>query len=413
MSSIVNSITSHIPNPIPDSINPFASEEPIFSSHSKAADPATPTDLIWLLDNTAAQDPKEPDTWRVPMIAAFFGRNTGKVGQQLVSHVVGKLQDAGFIGGDPSTADEERKRVEHRVLPFFREIIEDRSAELRVRKVPPRNAANQEDGAAVAQREIGPSDANGVAKDDIIVNGRFTDGDLTRAGVAGGIPHVPAYTTMAAPEGWAVISDIDDTIKVTLTDHVAGILKSTFLDEPQPIEGMPELYWHINDALDNPPFWYLSASPYNLYEFLHKFRDTHYPRGTLELRNASWQNTMSFISSLSRGTKDYKVDKMEQAIYKYWPKRKFVCFGDSTQTDPEAYAEMARRHPEWIGKIFIRRVRNVIEAGDGVIPGRGDEERNKPERFEKAFEGLDKSLWFVFDTPAEVRQEFDAWVKSR
>ena len=72
---------------------------------------------------------------------------------------------------------------------------------------------------------------------------------------------------------------------------------------------------------------------------------------------------------------------------------------------------MARRHPGWIRKIFIRRVHNVVEPGDGIIPGKGDEERNKPERFEKAFEGVNKEIWYVFDDPAEVKRELDALVK--
>ena len=83
-----------------------------------------------------------------------------------------------------------------------------------------------------------------------------------------------------------------------------------------------------------------------------------------------------------------------------------------TQTDPEAYGEIARRHPGWVGKIFIRRVKNVKEVGDDVLPGRGDEERNKPERFEKAFKDLSRDLWYVFDEPTEVREKLGQLVGS-
>ncbi|KAL9084404.1 MAG: hypothetical protein Q9159_005238 [Coniocarpon cinnabarinum] len=411
MASIINSIASKVPNPIPDAINPFAGATSEFPAHPKATDPNAPTDIVWLLDNTAAQDAGDPSKWHYSMVAAFFTRNSGKIGQQLVSHIVEEMQKAGFLSNKAEDAEQDRKRVEDRVLPFFREVVEGRKVEIRVRKVPPATEGEVE-GSAVAEHEIGPSDENGVARNDITVDGQFGDGELTRAAATGGVEQVHSYTTYAAPEGWAVISDIDDTIKVTLTDHVAGILKSTFLDKPQPITGMPELYRHMSDTLKRPPFWYLSASPYNLYQFLHDFRDQYYPRGTLELRNASWHNVDNFLRSVNKGTQEYKVDKMEQNIYRLWPKRKFICLGDSTQTDPEAYAEMAKKHPGWIRKIFIRRAKNVVEPGDDILPGRGDEERNRPERFAKAFEGLSKDLWYVFDDPAEVRKQFDELVKS-
>lgn len=47
-----------------------------------------------------------------------------------------------------------------------------------------------------------------------------------------------------------------------------------------------------------------------------------------------------------------------------------------------------------------------------ILPGQGSEERNAPERFEKAFEGLDKSLWHVFDEPDELYEKLDTMVKA-
>lgn len=88
-------------------------------------------------------------------------------------------------------------------------------------------------------------------------------------------------TEFAIPEGWAILSDIDDTIKVTQTPSPIGILESTFLVEsPEPVKGMPELYAKLKTQLQDPPFFYLSASPYNLYPFLRAFQRTHFPHGT-------------------------------------------------------------------------------------------------------------------------------------
>src|SRR5208282_5385964 len=105
---------------------------------------------------------------------------------------------------------------------------------------------------------------------------------------ANGMLHMKTF--FARPDGWAVISgkipgdrlegcpaslltcdrpDIDDTIKITQTSDPIGILRTTFLEEPTPVQGMPQLYSYIQSQIvTTSPFFYLSASPYNLYPFL-------------------------------------------------------------------------------------------------------------------------------------------------
>jgi phosphatidate phosphatase APP1 len=103
---------------------------------------------------------------------------------------------------------------------------------------------------------------------------------------------------------------------------------------------MPELYAFIQRVVTkSAPWFYLSASPYNLYSFLHEFRIQYYPQGTLVLRDNSWRNLAGLLSSLTQGTQEYKVDRIEK-IYSWLPRRKMICIGDSTQSDPEAYGEM-------------------------------------------------------------------------
>jgi phosphatidate phosphatase APP1 len=125
-----------------------------------------------------------------------------------------------------------------------------------------------------------------------------------------------------------------------MTSDPIGILRSTFVSDPTPIQGMPELYAAIRTAISPAaPFFYLSASPYNLYKFLHSFREKFYPQGTIILRDANWMNLSGLLSNLTLGTQAYKVDRMEK-INSWLPKRKMICIGDSTQSDPEAYGEM-------------------------------------------------------------------------
>lgn len=50
-------------------------------------------------------------------------------------------------------------------------------------------------------------------------------------------------------------------------------------------------------------------------------------------------NLSGLLSNLTLGTQAYKVDRMSK-INGWFPRRKMVCVGDSTQSDPEAYGEM-------------------------------------------------------------------------
>jgi phosphatidate phosphatase APP1 len=143
---------------------------------------------------------------------------------------------------------------------------------------------------------------------------------------------------------------------------------------------MPELYARIQELLTpSAPFFYLSASPYNLYPFLRGFRDAHFPHGQLILRDSSWMTLSGLLSSLTLGTEKYKIDRIKK-IQRWLPRRKMICIGDSTQSDPEAYGEGIRAFPGWIKLVLIRKVTDIAAIGI--------EAKNEPKRFEEAFAGV-------------------------
>jgi phosphatidate phosphatase APP1 len=125
-----------------------------------------------------------------------------------------------------------------------------------------------------------------------------------------------------------------------MTSDPVGIIQKTFVDEATPVAGMPELYAQIRSFLpDDTPWFYLSASPYNLYPYLRDFRDRYFPPGTLILRDFSWKAITGLLSALTMGTEEYKADRMKK-VNSWLPERKMIVIGDSTQSDPEAYGEM-------------------------------------------------------------------------
>ncbi|KAK3065378.1 hypothetical protein LTS18_011901 [Coniosporium uncinatum] len=329
-------------------------------------------DKVWLLDNTASQ-PASSQPWRAEFTAAYFVRHTGKDASKFVADVCEKI---GLVEGD-----EKEKIVAERLQPLLDYILPAHTVNVSI---------------AGTLRTMGPSDRNGVSNNIIEIPGDYKDGQSITSHAVGIANATPVTTTFATATGWAVISDIDDTIKYTLTPSPLGILQQTFAEPFSPISGMPEAYQKIQAQLNNPPFWYLSASPYNLYPFLKEFRDRYYPPGPLFLREASWWNLAGFLGSLTKGTQAYKVSEMEK-IHKNFPKRTFLCIGDSTQSDPESYGEIARKYPDWVGHIFIRKVTGV-EPMDEM-------KKNAPERFERAFRDIDRAKWTVFEDPAELEEK--------
>lgn len=178
----------------------------------------------------------------------------------------------------------------------------------------------------------------------------------------------------------------------TQTPDPIGILRTTFAELPQYTSHMPDFYKILDEQLNKPAWFYLSASPYNLYAFLHKFIDDYFPAGTIILRDASWQTLGGLLGSLTQGTKAYKSSRIDE-IHSWLPNRKFICIGDSTQMDPETYAEAYKKYPGWISAIYIRKVLDAPFM----------QKKNQPDRFEKAFEGIPAHIWKVFVLPDDLK----------
>ncbi|CAI6336573.1 unnamed protein product [Periconia digitata] len=330
------------------------------------------TDYVWLFDNTAYQN--KLGRWKAEFVAAYFVKNSGKDLSKIVASVADKIGDMD---------DKTEATIAKRLQPLADSILPAHTVQLDLQGVETR---------------LGPSGRDGISSDQLAIPGHDHQDGQTITSKAINADATSVNTIFAGPKGYAILSDIDDTIKKTLTASPTGILSTTFAEDPEPIKGMPELYQHIKSKLANPPFFYLSASPYNLYPFLRQFRETYYPPGTLILREASWMNLAGFLANLTQGTQAYKVSRMVK-VHEWFPKRKFICIGDSTQKDPESYAEMYRKHSKWITAIYIRKVTGVAELDSG---------KNLDERFEKAFKGVPREVWHVFEDASELYAKIDA-----
>jgi hypothetical protein len=190
--------------------------------------------------------------------------------------------------------------------------------------------------------------------------------------------------TLLDPAGTLVISDIDDTIKITDVLKHGQMLRRTFLEPFEAVPGMAAAYqgWAKSPGTQ---FAYVSASPWQLYPPLQQFIQSNgFPDGNFFLKTFRAKDRS--FASLFESPEKYKLDVIEPLIRQF-PERRFVLVGDSGERDPEAYGALARKYPRQVTRIFIRNVTD--EAPDGA-------------RFRKDFNGSPVSLWTVFKDPAEI-----------
>jgi phosphatidate phosphatase APP1 len=158
---------------------------------------------------------------------------------------------------------------------------------------------------------------------------------------------------------FGVISDIDDTILPSGATSLTTLARTTFLHNARtrlPFQGAAAFYRALAEGapgrpgIDNP-FFYVSSSPWNLYDFLEDFFDLNgMPEGPILLRDLGID-----AEKLIKGGHDHKLDKIERILGTY-PALPLVLIGDSGQEDPELYTEAVRRHPGRIRAIYIRDV---------------------------------------------------------
>ncbi len=179
------------------------------------------------------------------------------------------------------------------------------------------------------------------------------------------------------PTGFSVISDIDDTIKITEVADRTAMMRNTFCRPFRAVPGMAELYrrW----AAEGAYFHYVSASPWQLYPALSDFlASAGFPSGSFHQRLFRLKDSTAL--ALLESPVESKSETIE-SILAAFGQRQFILVGDSGEQDPEIYGAAARAHPEQIARILIRNVTD--ESPDGA-------------RMRAAFEGVPADRWILF-----------------
>jgi phosphatidate phosphatase APP1 len=158
------------------------------------------------------------------------------------------------------------------------------------------------------------------------------------------------------PKGarFGVISDIDDTVVHSGASSVVKMAWIVLLNNAHtrlPFEGVAAFYETLQRGADGRaynPIFYVSSSPWNIYDVLEDFLDVHgVPAGPLFLKD--WSPTV-----LGQH-REHKLGIIRMLLRTY-PELPFVLIGDSGEEDPEIYHRAVREHPGRIRAIYIRDV---------------------------------------------------------
>ena len=201
------------------------------------------------------------------------------------------------------------------------------------------------------------------------------------------VPHITQY---------AFVSDIDDTVMVSHSATIGRRLRELFIKNPHTRKTFPGVATHYNmlaqahtDSSTPNPFFYVSSSEWNLYDYLlETFKFNKLPEGTFLLNQIKrWKD---LIKTGKTGHEGKLIRVMR--ILDVFPNQKFVFFGDNSQQDPDIYITIALKYPKNIEAIYIRNVRKEREQATKETLAKVKEQQIHTCLFSNSQQAIDHSI---------------------
>jgi hypothetical protein len=331
-------------------------------------------------DSYGYRDPTDPSMWVVPMrVWVHDNRDTPLVEEAIESWAVGHFERD--LQRDLQA--DEKTQLRAALAKFIADDKSDESVTFRF--------ANDATGTRFHFTER--TSDNGVIEESIRVPDELVRACYARGASESRWLEIEAQTDDAhgsgrgrirflEPEGLSVISDIDDTIKITQVP--AGkrtVLRNTFLKKFKAAQGMRERYLRfIAEAgvSADTCFHYVSGSPWQLYGPLSRFlfEQEGFPAGTVHMKNlrknlldrGAVRDIMAFALGGDLATLEQKIRQITNLMI-HLPRRKFILVGDSGERDPEVYRAIRKLFPEQVLRIYIRDVMGERLTGMELIAG--------------------------------------------
>lgn len=165
------------------------------------------------------------------------------------------------------------------------------------------------------------------------------------------IPHRTQY---------AFISDIDDTVMVSHAATGFKRLRELLFKSPlqrvvfEDVARHYQLLAMSHTIPEEPnPFFYVSSSEWNLYDYLVSFFEfNQLPQGVFLLSQIKkWYQLFKTGKTKHEG----KLLRIVR-LFVLFPNQKFILFGDNSQSDPSIYETLTQKYGDRIAAVYIRNV---------------------------------------------------------
>ncbi len=191
---------------------------------------------------------------------------------------------------------------------------------------------------------------------------------LTDAGIAAEtqgeivVPHLTQY---------AFISDIDDTVMISHSATSLKRMKELLFKSPAQRRVFEDVAKHYqllalsNTVTEEPnPFFYVSSSEWNLYDYLVAvFTINKLPHGSFLLSQIkTWYQLFKTGKTKHEG----KLLRIVR-LFVHFPHQRFVLFGDNSQSDPFIYETLTQKYGDRIAAVYIRNVATANEAATAAV----------------------------------------------
>lgn len=327
------------------------------------------SDEVVLLFPTAARLDEEAGVWLVPIHGWIHEPETNDLGRsKLIRETQETLQ---FSARDPRG-----KILAQRLRLFLVDNERGKRVGVRVGNLSAVMPASGKDGHFWGEMRIAREEAGKHAEGGRLQIRVQLPADDSREFVG--------HALLIEPEGRSIISDIDDTVKISEVTDKRRLIENTFVEPFRVVPGMNGLYrrWCENGA----SLHFVSNGPWQLYTpVAAMLRGDSFPEATFHMQQLRLKDAS--LATLFGDPMARKVEVIEELLRRY-PKRRFVCVGDSGEKDPEAYGELARRFPMQVERILIRKV--TAEPAEDP-------------RYAEAFRDVPRERWQLFTTPEEIQ----------
>lgn len=160
------------------------------------------------------------------------------------------------------------------------------------------------------------------------------------------------YSNLVFSGPLLLISDIDDTVKVTNVQNPADAVSS--LKRKESFVGMSTLYSQLLSQRLETKLFYLTGSPEVIRPIMMEFL----------LDSGLFLGAQLTMKASSGDIQNYKVSELRRILQNFDSSADTILIGDNTQKDPSAYEITAQEFSQ-VKARYIRRVKNNLVLPEG------------------------------------------------